>query len=201
MYHYLHLFVNYLTDGGIWIMIPIFLVSVVGWYLIIGRHFEVNAITTARKNFIKMVSDKGDDPKAKKFELNENYDYLYKKIDGDEFNKKSFFNFYREFLITTVPTIDKNFSAISTWVTISPLLGLLGTVSGMIETFKIITEFGLGNPNLTAQGISIALITTQAGLFVAFPLIVAQNYEKNRARKLKNDMFKDGEILIKRYTE
>ena len=55
----------------------------------------------------------------------------------------------------------------------SPLLGLLGTVLGMIQTFEVISVFGTGNPRAMASGISVALITTQTGLLVAIPGLFA----------------------------
>lgn len=55
---------------------------------------------------------------------------------------------------------------------VAPLLGLLGTVTGMVETFEVITVYGNQNPVLMADGISEALITTQSGLVIAFPLLL-----------------------------
>jgi hypothetical protein len=55
---------------------------------------------------------------------------------------------------------------------VAPLLGLLGTVTGMVQTFKVITVYGNQNPMLMADGISEALITTQSGLIIAFPLLL-----------------------------
>jgi biopolymer transport protein ExbB len=56
---------------------------------------------------------------------------------------------------------------------VAPLLGLLGTVLGMIQTFDVISTFGTGNPRALASGISVALITTQSGLLVAIPGLFA----------------------------
>ncbi|MDR3001926.1 MAG: MotA/TolQ/ExbB proton channel family protein [Fibromonadaceae bacterium] len=58
---------------------------------------------------------------------------------------------------------------------IAPFLGLLGTVTGMVKTFEIITIYGNQNPVLMADGISEALITTQSGLVIAFPLLLLNN--------------------------
>jgi biopolymer transport protein ExbB len=55
---------------------------------------------------------------------------------------------------------------------VAPLMGLLGTVTGMIETFQVITLFGTGDPKLMAGGISEALVTTMLGLVVAIPLLL-----------------------------
>jgi len=69
----------------------------------------------------------------------------------------------------------KNIAALAA---VAPLLGLLGTVMGMVHTFETIQRFGFGNPALLADGISEALLTTQAGLLVAFPLLLANTYIK-----------------------
>ena len=61
---------------------------------------------------------------------------------------------------------------------VAPLLGLLGTVTGMISTFEIITEHGTGDPKMLSGGISEALITTQLGLVVAIPMLLLGNMLK-----------------------
>ncbi len=70
---------------------------------------------------------------------------------------------------------------------VAPLLGLLGTVTGMISTFDIITEFGTGDPKLLSSGISIALITTEIGLVVAIPALIAGNLLSSWADNIKTD--------------
>ena len=67
---------------------------------------------------------------------------------------------------------------------IAPLMGLLGTVTGMIVTFQAITLFGAGDPRLMAGGISQALVTTVLGLCVAVPMLLLHNVVQMRARAL-----------------
>ncbi len=74
--------------------------------------------------------------------------------------------------------------------TVSPLLGLLGTVTGMISTFDIITEFGTGDPKMLSSGISIALVTTEVGLAVAIPALLFGNILSGWAERIKDDMEK-----------
>jgi biopolymer transport protein ExbB len=76
--------------------------------------------------------------------------------------------------------LDRYLGALSTIAAISPLLGLLGTVTGMIRTFKAITVSGVGNPTAMAGGIAEALITTAAGLIIAIPALVAYRYLRSR---------------------
>jgi biopolymer transport protein ExbB len=71
------------------------------------------------------------------------------------------------------------------------MLGLLGTVSGMVHTFETIQLFGFGNPVLMADGISEALLTTQAGLLVAFPLMLAYNYLAGRVEDVEKQAWSE----------
>ena len=76
-----------------------------------------------------------------------------------------------EAILREVPKLEKFHSIIKVFAAIAPLLGLLGTVVGMIVTFQALTLFGTGDPKLMAGGISQALVTTMLGLIVAIPLV------------------------------
>lgn len=95
-----------------------------------------------------------------------------------------------ESILHEQPHIDRFGSAIIVVAAVSPLLGLLGTVTGMIATFDIITEFGTGNPKLLSGGISIALVTTELGLIVAIPSLLLGNLLSGWAESIKDDMDK-----------
>ena len=79
-------------------------------------------------------------------------------------------------------------SAILVVAAVAPLMGLLGTVTGMIETFDVITQFGTGDPKLLSIGISTALVTTQLGLIVAIPALVSGNLLSGWSNKIKDNM-------------
>lgn len=87
-------------------------------------------------------------------------------------------------------TLDRFGAIILVAAAVGPLLGLLGTVTGMISTFDIITEFGTGNPKLLSGGISEALITTEFGLIVAIPALILGNLLNGWAERIKNEMEK-----------
>lgn len=84
---------------------------------------------------------------------------------------------------------------------VAPLLGLLGTVTGMITTFDIITEFGTGDPKLLSGGISIALVTTELGLAVAIPMLLFGNILSGWAESIKDGMEKGALRVINNYKE
>lgn len=77
-----------------------------------------------------------------------------------------------EAVLQEQPNLSRFGSSILVMAAVSPLMGLLGTVTGMISTFDIITEFGTGNPKLLSGGISEALVTTELGLIVAIPALL-----------------------------
>ena len=91
--------------------------------------------------------------------------------------------------------LEKNVGILSTIANLTPLLGLLGTVSGMIKTFKVISHSG-GNPSLLAGGIAEALITTAAGLSVAIPVLVCYRILKDKAGSLIFEMEENSIRLI-----
>jgi biopolymer transport protein ExbB len=95
-----------------------------------------------------------------------------------------------------VHDLERFLNTLGTIAAISPLLGLLGTVTGMIRTFKAITVAGVGNPAAMAGGISEALITTAAGLLVAIPALVAYRYLRGRVDALVIQMEKESIKLV-----
>ena len=76
-------------------------------------------------------------------------------------------------LLREEPALERGVNLLGAVAGLAPLLGLLGTVTGMISTFDVISTFGTGNPRLLSGGISVALITTQLGLIVAVPALLA----------------------------
>jgi biopolymer transport protein ExbB len=89
-----------------------------------------------------------------------------------------------DILAKATPPLEKNLSVIKLLAAVAPLLGLLGTVIGMIETFQAITLFGTGDPKLMAGGISQALVTTMLGLIAAVPLLFVHNILDSRSRSI-----------------
>jgi biopolymer transport protein ExbB len=84
----------------------------------------------------------------------------------------------------TVHELERYLTTLGTIAAISPLLGLLGTVSGMIRSFTAITDNGVPNPAVLAGGISEALVATAAGLTVAIPSLIAYRYLRGRVERL-----------------
>jgi len=97
--------------------------------------------------------------------------------------------------------LERGLGVLATVSNIAPLLGFLGTVSGMINSFDALARAGLSNPGLVAQGISEALITTAAGLSVAIPILAAYNYFTSRVGKYVLEMETADNVLLETYAE
>lgn len=96
-----------------------------------------------------------------------------------------------------IPNLEKYLGILATIATVSPLLGLLGTVTGLIRAFMVIeAQAGLVNPGELAGGIWEALITTVAGLIVAIPSYLAYNYFVSRVNNIILQMEKSATKLI-----
>jgi biopolymer transport protein ExbB len=97
-----------------------------------------------------------------------------------------------------VHEMERFITTLGTIAAISPLLGLLGTVVGMVKVFAAITAHGVGNPTVLAGGISEALITTAAGLTVAIPALIGYRYLRSRIDSLVVQMEKEAIKLVDR---
>jgi biopolymer transport protein ExbB len=103
-----------------------------------------------------------------------------------------------EAIMNQMAPLERGISFVAIAAAVAPLLGLLGTVTGMISTFDIITLFGNSDPKLLSGGISVALVTTELGLVSAIPLMFLHFILSRRVAKLVNDMEEKGAVLIAR---
>ncbi len=92
--------------------------------------------------------------------------------------------------------LNRYLTTLGTIAAISPLIGLLGTVVGMVKVFAAITASGVGNPTVLADGISQALVTTAAGLSVAIPALIGYRYLRNHVDTLVVDMEQEATKLV-----
>jgi biopolymer transport protein ExbB len=95
-----------------------------------------------------------------------------------------------------VHDLERFLNSLGTIAAVSPLLGLLGTVAGIIHAFNAITANGIGDPRVLAGGIGEALITTAAGLSVAIPSLIAYRYLRGKVERLVVSMEKEAMRLV-----
>ena len=106
-----------------------------------------------------------------------------------------------EAVLKEIPSIENSLTLIKIISAVAPLLGLLGTVTGMIITFQAITIFGAGDPKTMAGGISSALVTTVLGLVVAIPTLLAHTIVNGRAKRIIQILEEQAAGIIARNAE
>jgi biopolymer transport protein ExbB len=94
----------------------------------------------------------------------------------------------QEAILRELPRVERGLSVLAIFGAVAPLLGLLGTVTGMIDTFRVITLFGTGDPKLMSGGISEALVTTELGLAVAIPIMLMHTFLSRRVDAIVGEM-------------
>ena len=175
---------NYYADNGGIINGAIFLVAVAVLYIGFGkmlqfRHIEKGAVycktDPARRCFCSV---------HRMFFCQSGHSPLFHK------------NLLREKLLMVVPRLEDGLDTMATLIQVAPFLGLFGTVAGMIRTFSLITTWGTANPIILTEGITVSLLTTQAGLLVAFPCMLFHNYLSNRKDALVQTIIAEGETIL-----
>lgn len=106
-----------------------------------------------------------------------------------------------EAILREIPKIERGLITLAVLAAIAPMLGLLGTVSGMIETFQSITLFGTGDPKLMSGGISQALVTTELGLAVAIPILLIHSAISSKSNRLVQILDEESAALVARNAE
>ena len=104
-------------------------------------------------------------------------------------------------ILKEMPALERGLSLLKLLSGVAPLLGLLGTVTGMILTFQAITLFGTGDPKLMAGGISQALVTTVLGLVVAIPILLLHAVASTRSREIVQVLEEQAAGLIAAHAE
>ena len=172
-----------LLRGG-WVLLPLFLIGWLGWFLMFERYgYYLMLKGRSTSTFFKDLDAFGEEAAFARLKKRR-FGYFLALVENIREYRKDGPVAVRNAMLATRHNLDvslsKSLKTIATCASIAPLLGLLGTVSGMVHTFETIQKFGFGNPVLLADGISQALLTTQAGLLVAFPLMLVYNYLESR---------------------
>ena len=186
---------NTYQAGGV-VMLPILLAGVIGFYYLfstwvrIGSDFFRADVNKVVKRMRRDLSSASVDVTLK--HLRKRGGLLSRELCyAIEVAKKdpgSFRDYMQVRLMKTIRYMEQGNHIVSVMASAAPLLGLLGTVTGMVSTFEVITLYGNQNPVLMADGISEALISTQSGLLVAFPLTLLKQRLDERIEILRQNM-------------
>ena len=179
-----------MVQAGGWLMVPIILCSVIALAIIGERFWSLQQKRIAPKNLVAQIWQwhKGNSLDKEHIRALATSSPLGKVLAAGLVNRNHPREIMKETIEETgrqvVADLDRYLNTLGTIASITPLLGLLGTVIGMIKVFAAITTQGVGNPTVLAGGISEALITTAAGLLVAIPSLIFYRYFKGKVDQL-----------------
>ncbi len=182
-----------LRSGGILVW-PILLVGLVAFLLSLERFFFLSRVKSntdrVMGKIVKLV-EVGDFGQS--LELVENrkgpvFRVLAAGLAARKATRDVLESVLEEAILKELPRLEKFLPTLQVLAAIAPLLGLLGTVTGMINTFQVITVYGAGDPRMMSGGISEALITTKLGLTVAIPIILLHTWFARRVDVIIGDM-------------
>ena len=160
-------------QGGIVGMIIIFL-ALIGVIIALERFYILSAID--RKVIAQMKNkNPGENPLGRIMKI-----YL----DSPDINSETLGLKLDEAILKEMPQLRRGLGILALLAAVAPLLGLLGTVTGIIETFQSITLFGTGDPRVMSGGISQALVTTVMGLVAAIPLLLLHSFLSTKSNRL-----------------
>jgi len=194
---------SYLSRGGI-IMIPLLLFSVIGLAIVIERLISLRRSKVMIPEIISVVEslDSLDDLNLAISICEKNNGAFANIILTGLQNQDASAEEVRELLSDQgrqeVRTLERGLSTLDTIAGTAPLLGLLGTVLGMIKVFTVISHQGTGQASLLAGGISEALITTASGLVIGILALLMYNYFANRAENYILDIEKYTTQLLRK---
>jgi len=176
-----------LVKAGCWLMTPIVVCSILALVIIIERshtlQFNKVAPNRLREQLITRLRENGDIGRTQLMNVKEKTalgDILATGLLYREYGLESMTMHMQNRASVQVHQLEKNINMLGTIGAIAPLLGLLGTVLGIISSFLAITDGAMQDPTMLAAGVSQALITTAAGMIVAIPALVAYRYFQRR---------------------
>lgn len=197
-------FVDTMEDGGI-IGYIIFALGLFGLVLLGLRVINLMRASTNVQDITQIVVEKVESGKKdealdaiKGFE-GSTARVIKSTLRNIDKNREHVEDVIMENILNESTQIDKFGSFVLVIAAVAPLMGLLGTVTGMIETFEVITEFGTGDPKLLSGGISAALVTTMQGLIVAIPLLLIGNLLSGWAQSIKDSMEQNALHIVNLY--
>ncbi len=187
--------ISYFRGGGL-VMYPLLLISAFMWTLIFERIIAFHRLEfrdMGMDELLRCYREKQRQLEKNGLRQQISFYLQTRRTDDSLLNRRLLDECY----LKLVPGIDRHIAVIGVLAMVSPLLGLLGTVTGMMTTFDVISLFGTGNSRALAGGISEALITTQSGLLVSIPGVFAGAVLGLRARRL-HERLEESIITLKR---
>lgn len=186
-----------------WVLIPLMLTSLAGWYIVFRRFLALSAMSWGRRaEWRRRLAEGGHAAflgSLRKRDLRSVAgEALHKIWNARERGRAAMEARLDEVMKFRIPELEHSLSTLAILASAAPLMGLLGTVSGIVRTFKVISAFGTGNQALMSDSIAESLMATQNGLLVAFPLLLMHVWLASKAEGIEKSALADARALINR---
>lgn len=192
-----------LVKAGGWLMAPIVLCSVFMLIIMIERGIKLQFAKVTppqlREQLMQRLLEQGDISREQLMNVKNNSplgDVLATGLLYRQYGIDSMTMHMENRASVQIHALEKNINMLGTIGAIAPLLGLLGTVLGIIESFMAITEGGVQDPAMLANGVSQALITTAGGMVVAIPAVIAYRYYQRRIIDINARFEQEAGLLV-----
>lgn len=191
-----------LVKSGGWLMFPILLCSIAAMVIIIERAVRLHLPNLFPENLRQQLVNllfEGSLTRSHLLRIKKESplgDVLASGLLNREYGLDSMSMHMQNRASVQIHGLEKNINMLGTIGAISPLLGLLGTVLGIIMSFLAITEGAMKDPTMLAAGVSQALITTAAGMFVAIPALIAYRFYQRRIVDINAQLEQEAGLLI-----
>ena len=191
-----------LVKAGGWLMLPIILCSIIATAIVIERFWTLRAAKVAPGNLLAQVWKwiKGNELDGRRLAQLRTHsplgEILAAGLGSAKYGREIMKESIDEAAGKVIHELEKYLNTLGTIAAVAPLLGLLGTVIGMIDVFTVIMLQGSGNAAVLAGGISKALITTAAGLTVAIPSVIFHRFFTRRVDELVVVMEQEATRLV-----
>jgi biopolymer transport protein ExbB len=193
-----------LVQRGGWIMLAVFVLGQLGWYFTVERWWRYRGETSA---VLPLLGDSPESP-----------DVLERRLLSDprvrgafaavvrglaqtrRLGEAAMVRKAREVIDAETHRLFRGLGTIAVVASAAPLLGLAGTIGGIMMTFGVITVYGAGNPAMMAGGIARALMITEAALVVALPLVILHDRLHTRAERIESECIAGATRLIRLFS-
>lgn len=180
-----------IRQGGI-VGYIIIVLGLIGLIIAVSRYSKLSSLGKRIKHQLSANTPDGNNPLGRIMKV---------YVDNPQFDTETLGLKLDEAVLRELPAIQRGLSTLAILGAVAPLMGLLGTVTGIIETFQSITLFGTGDPRLMSGGISQALVTTVLGLVTAIPILLLHSFLSSKSNGLIQILDEQSASLVARLAE
>lgn len=191
---------EHVKQGGV-MVIPLLILGVLAFFLALRKAFDLNRLVvkmdSETRSTVQSVCNKNEIDVLRELQGSPQplSSLLSAGIQHRKASREHLEEILHEHVLAVVPRLERSLGILAVFGGVAPLLGLLGTVTGMIHTFQLVTIFGSGNAKTLSGGISEALVTTEIGLIIAIPILLVHAFLARKAKNLLGELEQTGVSL------